>query len=120
MATILIIDDEESVRLLLLSALRAAGHEVVETANGREGLALYRRKPTDLIITDIAMPEMNGLDMILELTRYFLDVKVIAISGLGREKNGLDVAKLIGARRTMQKPFSMLQLLDAVRYELAH
>jgi two-component system, response regulator, stage 0 sporulation protein F len=120
MATILIIDDEESVRLLLLSALRAAGHEVVETANGREGLALYRRKPTDLIITDIAMPEMNGLDMILELTRYFLDAKVIAISGLGREKNGLDVAKLIGARRTMQKPFSMLQLLDAVRYELAH
>jgi len=45
---------------------------------------------------------------------------VIAISGLGREKNGLDVAKLIGARRTMQKPFSMLPLLDAVRYELAH
>src|SRR6185436_6778542 len=119
MATILIIDDEESVRLLLRSALRAAGHEVVEAVNGREGLALYRRRPTDLVITDIAMPEMNGLDMILELTRYFLDAKVIAISGLGREKNGLDVAKLIGARRTMQKPFSMLQLLDAVRYELA-
>ena len=120
MATILIIDDEESVRLLLRSALRAAGHEVVEAVNGREGLALYRRRPTDLVITDIAMPEMNGLDMILELTRYFLDAKVIAISGLGREKNGLDVAKLIGARRTMQKPFSMLQLLDAVRYELEH
>ena len=120
MATILIIDDEETVRVLLRSALRAAGHEVVEAANGREGLALYRRRPTDLVITDIAMPELNGLDLILELTRYFLDAKVIAISGVGREKNGLDVAKLLGARRTMQKPFTMLQLLDAVRYELDH
>jgi FixJ family two-component response regulator len=66
------------------------------------------------------MPELNGLDMILELTRYFLDAKVIAISGIGGEKNVLDVAKLLGARRTIQKPFSMVQLLNAVRYELAH
>ncbi len=120
MATILIIDDEEIVRVLLRSALKAAGYEVVEAANGREGLALYRHKPTDLVITDIAMPEMNGLDMMLELTRYFLDAKVIAISGGEGEKNVLDVAKLLGARRTIQKPFSMTQLLDAVRYELAH
>jgi two-component system response regulator (stage 0 sporulation protein F) len=120
MATILIIDDEDTVRVLLRSALKAAGYEVVEAANGREGLALYRQRPADLVITDIAMPELNGLDMILELTRYFLDAKVIAISGGGEEKNVLDVAKLLGARRTMQKPFSMLQLLDAVRYELAH
>jgi two-component system, response regulator, stage 0 sporulation protein F len=120
MATILIIDDEEPVRVLLRSALQAAGYEVVEAANGREGLALYRHKPTDLVITDIAMPEMNGLDMMLELTRYFLDAKVIAISGGGGEQNVLDVAKLLGARRTIQKPFSMTQLLGAVRYELAH
>jgi two-component system response regulator (stage 0 sporulation protein F) len=120
MATILIIDDEETVRVLLRSALKAAGYEVVEAANGREGLALYRHRPTDLVITDIAMPELNGLDMILELTRYFLDAKVIAISGAGEGKNDLDVAKLLGARWTFQKPFSMLQLLDAVRYELAH
>ena len=120
MATILIIDDEEIVRVLLRSALRAAGHEVVEAANGRQGLELYRLRPTDLIITDIAMPELNGLDLILELTRHFLRAKVIAISGVGQEKNVLDVAKLLGARRTIQKPFSMPQLLDAVRYELAH
>ena len=73
-----------------------------------------------MIITDIAMPELNGLDMILELTRHFLRVKVIAISGVGGETNVLDVAKLLGARRTLQKPFSMPELLDAVRYELAH
>ena len=120
MATILIIDDEEMMRVLLRSTLKGAGYEVVEASNGRQGLELYRRRPTDLVITDIAMPEMNGLDMILELTRYFLDAKVIAISGEGGEKNVLDVAKLLGARRTMQKPFSMLQLLDVVRYELEH
>jgi len=120
MATILVIDDEEMMRVLLRSTLKGAGYEVVEAANGRQGLELYRRSPTDLVITDILMPEMNGLDMILELTRYFLDAKVIAISGEGGEKNVLDVAKLLGARRTFHKPFSMLELLDAVRYELEH
>ena len=120
MATILIIDDEETVRVLLRSALQADGYEVVEAVNGREGLELYRRKPADLVITDILMPELNGLDMLLELTREFLHAKVIAISGAGGEKNVLDVAKLLGARQTFQKPLSMPQLLGAVRYELEH
>ncbi len=120
MATILIIDDEEPIRVLLRSALEATGYEVMEAANGRQGLELYRHRPTDLVITDILMPELNGLDMLLELTREFLNAKVIAISGAGGEKNVLDVAKLLGARQTFQKPFSMPQLLGAVRYELEH
>jgi two-component system response regulator (stage 0 sporulation protein F) len=120
MATILIIDDEAGIRALLRFTLEAAGHEVVEAANGREGLALYCRRPTDLVITDIAMPELNGLDMMLELTRQFLHAKVIAISGVGGEANALDRAKLLGARRTFDKPFNMPKLLDAVRYELEH
>ncbi|MDO8354969.1 MAG: response regulator [Nitrospirota bacterium] len=120
MATILIIDDEASIRILLRSALEAAGYEVTEAVNGRQGLELYRRKPADLVITDILMPELNGLDMLLELTREFLNAKVVAISGAGGEKNVLDVAKLLGARQTFRKPFSMPQLLGAVRYELDH
>lgn len=120
MAVILVIDDEEIIRVLLRSALQAAGHEVTEAANGREGLDLYRKKPPDLVITDILMPELNGLDLILALTRQFLHAKVIAISGSGEGKNVLDHAKLLGARRTFRKPFSLTQLLDAVRYELAH
>ena len=120
MATILIIDDEEPIRALLRTALEAAGHEVMGAANGRVGLALYRHRPADLVITDIVMPELNGLDMLLELTREFLHAKVIAISGAGEEKNVLDVAKLLGARQTFQKPFSMPQFLGAVRYELEH
>lgn len=120
MATILIIDDEEIIRVLLRSALEAAGYEVTEASNGHEGLERYRQRPTDLVITDILMPEMNGLDMLLELTREFLHAKVIAISGAGGEKNVLNVAKLLGARQTFQKPFSIPHLLGAVRFELEH
>jgi two-component system response regulator (stage 0 sporulation protein F) len=119
-ATILIIDDEAPIRALLRFALEAVGYEVTEAANGRQGLDLYRRRPTDVIITDIAMPELNGVDMLLELTRQFLYAKVIAISGAGGEQNVLDVAKLLGAQQTFQKPFSVPQLLQAVRYELDH
>ena len=118
--TILIIDDEEPIRALLRFALEAAGYEVTEAANGRQGLDLYRQRPTDLIIADMLMPELNGLDLLLELTREFLHAKVIAISGAGGEQNVLDVAKLLGARQTFEKPFSIPQLLDAVRYELDH
>lgn len=120
MATILVIDDEEIVRVLLRSALEREGYEVTEAANGREGLDLYRQKPSNLVITDILMPEMSGLDMLLELTREFLDAKVIAVSGAGEERNVLDVAKLLGARQTFRKPFNIPDLLGAVRYELEH
>lgn len=120
MATILIIDDDDLIRVLLRSALEAAGYEVMEAANGRQGLDLYRQRPMDLVITDIVMPEMNGLDMLLALTREFLNAKVIAISGAGGEKNVLDVASLLGARQTFQKTFSMPHLLAAVRFELEH
>ncbi len=120
MATILVIDDQEPIRSLLRVALEGAGHEVLEASNGRLGLELYREKSADLIITDIVMPEMDGLELMLELTRAFLNVKVIAISG-GLENDGpLNVAKLLGARQTFQKPLDMEQLLSAVRYDLVH
>jgi two-component system response regulator (stage 0 sporulation protein F) len=120
MATILIIDDDDLIRVLLRSALEETGYEVAEAANGLQGLELYRQRPTDLVITDIIMPEMNGLDLLLALTREFLNAKVIAISGAGGEKNVLDVAKLLGARQIFQKPVSLPHLLSAVRYELDH
>ncbi len=120
MATILIIDDEERIRALLRTTLEGAGYEVTEAPNGRIGLELYRHRPPDLVITDILMPELNGLDLILELTRAFINVKVIAISGAPDTQNTLDAAKLLGVRHTLHKPFSMAALLKTVQYELAH
>ena len=120
MARILVIDDEQPVCTLLRAALESAGYDVVDAQDGRTGLELYRQQPSDLIITDILMPELNGLDTILELIREFLNVKVIAMSGVPQRRNGgLRTAKLLGARQTFQKPLEMRVLLDAVRYELA-
>lgn len=120
MASILIIDDEESIRKLLRTILQEAGYEVRQAVNGRQGLELHRTHPADLIITDLIMPEMSGLDLILELTRQFLNVKVIAMTGEADAGGQLRIAKLLGARQVFAKPFDMNKLLRAVHYELAH
>lgn len=117
-ATILIIEDHTSVRTLLALNLEDAGYQVCEAADGRQGLERFRAQPVDLVITDLEMPEMNGLEVILELTRAFLDVKVIAMSGHSADE--LQKAKLLGARHTFPKPLDLEALLYAVQYELQH
>lgn len=121
MATILVIDDDAPIRALLATALQSAGHDVVEASSGREGLALYRQQPAELVIVDLLMPEFSGLDTILEFTREFLNVKVVAISGMGNgDQSLLSTARLLGARQSLRKPFGMEEFLCAVRYELTH
>ena len=101
-------------------ALEAEGYEVREAPNGDVGSRLFREAPFDLIITDIVMPEKDGLGLIYELLRDFPDGKVFAISGdmLQLRMDPLSVATLLGARRTFAKPLDVVQLLDAVREEL--
>lgn len=120
MATILVIDDEAPIRTLLSSVLQSAGYAVIEASNGHEGLRLYRQKPADLVIVDLLMPELNGPDTILALVREFLDIKVMAISGVFSEDYLMKTARLLGVRRTLRKPFLPEELLRAVRYELMH
>jgi two-component system response regulator (stage 0 sporulation protein F) len=120
MSKILVIDDEDLVRTLLRTVLEMDGHTVMEAGDGRAGIALYREQRPDLVITDILLPELNGIETIIELTREFLNVKVIAISGLQGEPEIFSRARLLGARRTFQKPFNPKELLQAVRYELDH
>jgi CheY-like chemotaxis protein len=117
-ATILIIEDHAAVRTLLARVLEEAGYQVYEATNGRQGLERFQAQPVDLVITDLEMPEMNGLEVILELTRAFLDVKVIAMSGRSVEE--LPKAKLLGARQIFEKPLDLPALLGAVQYELQH
>ncbi len=117
-STILVIEDQASVRKLLAQVLEEAGYQVYQAVDGRQGLAQFHAQPVDLVLTDLEMPEMDGLDLILELTRTFLDVKVIAMSGHSAGK--LQTARLLGARQTFVKPLNLPELLRAIEYELLH
>lgn len=119
MATILVIDDEESIRHLLREVLEKSGYRVLEASDGREGLSTYQKQPVDLVIMDLLMPDTDGLEATLQLTREYVDAKVIAITGAQGDRNFLDVANLFGARRTFQKPFDITKLLQAVKEELS-
>ncbi len=117
MAHILIIDDDEDVRFLLRDILEREGHEVRDASNGKKGLKLQRESPADLIITDIVMPEKEGIETIMELHREFPEVKIIAISGGGRNRpeSYLRAAKKLGAHKTLEKPFERKDLLKTIR-----
>lgn len=116
MARILIIDDDKMVLNMLRQVLEGAQHTVVEASNGEVAMRLWREYPADLIITDILMPEKDGLEVIRELRRECPTVKVIALSGGSRKIHfdALDVAKRFGALSTLEKPFELKELLATV------
>jgi len=116
MAKILVIDDDLQVRHLMVLALNNAGHQTFSAENGAEGIKAYRANPADLVITDLIMPEKEGIETIIELRREFPAVKIIAISGGGRQsgRDFLPVARKLGAQRTLQKPFTIDELYDCV------
>ena len=93
MARILVIDDEPDVRALVEQTLKPAGHEVVPAADGREGVDSYCAKPADLVITDIYMPNQEGLETIVELRRRFPGVAIIAMSGWSTAETMLSIAQ---------------------------
>jgi DNA-binding NtrC family response regulator len=121
MKRVLIIDDDEQLRALLFEILDRAGFEVIEAANGEEGLKRYREQPIDLVITDLIMPEKEGVETIVELRREFPNARVVAISGGGRAggRDYLPIAARLGASRTVAKPFTSQEILEAVRETLA-
>jgi len=119
MATILVIDDEDSIRHLLKDVLEKAQYQVIEARDGQEGLHAYQKNRVDLVIMDILMPGTDGLEATLQLTREYVDAKVIAMTGAQGDRNFLDVAKLFGARRVFEKPFDLTKLVNAVKEELA-
>lgn len=116
MACILIIDDEADLRATMRAALEQDGHEVFEAHNGTGGLALLDQFPVELVITDILMPEKDGLETIVALRRAHPDIRIIAISGGGNDSGTrfLSIAEKFGASGILAKPFLRQQLLDAV------
>ena len=117
MSLILVIDDDDQIREMLRRMLERDGHEVVEAADGDEGISLYRERRADLIILDIVMPKKEGIETIMDLRIEFPDVKIIAISGGGSigPETYLDIAKGFGAMRVFTKPFEIKELLAAIR-----
>ena len=122
MARILVIDDEELVRETLEIVLQDAGHEVSLAENGRVGLALLERQPQDLVICDLFMPEMEGLETMGNIREHHGDLKIIAISGGGRaaaQQSYLEDAEILGADASLSKPFQNRELLALIQHLLA-
>src|SRR5262245_31026386 len=106
MAKILLIEDEAGVRETLAAAIESKGHTAVVASNGREGMEKYRSDTFDLVVTDIIMPEKEGIETIKELREVNPKVKIVAISGGGRTGNMdfLKIAEKLGALHTITKP----------------
>ncbi len=117
MPRILVIDDESSIRRLLRIMLEQNDYEVEEAADGDEGLKKIRSNPPDLIITDLIMPDKEGIETIMELRRNHPALKIIAMSGGGviGAREYLKMAKSVGAHHTFEKPFQMNELLKSVK-----
>ncbi len=122
MANILVVDDDQTILALLREILTNEGHHVREASDGKQGIQLFQEMLPDLVITDILMPEKDGVELIMELQETFQNVKIIAMSGGGR---GLDaefnlrIAKDFGAVQQLEKPFTRQAVLGAVRKALS-
>jgi DNA-binding NtrC family response regulator len=117
---ILVIDDDAQIRALLRTALEHTGYEVAEAPNAAAGMHHDRPQPTDLGITDMCMPEMNGLDVSIDLRRDFPEARIMAMSGsAGGARDLLPVAAGLGAVQTIQKPFDLWAFIETVQDVLA-
>ncbi len=118
MSRLILVEDDPQVRGMLKETLHQEGYDVLEATNGREAVILYRQTPADLVITDIIMPEQDGVETIHALRKEFPNVKIIAISGGSANIRGdylLGTANALGAIKTFKKPVDMNELLATVK-----
>jgi DNA-binding NtrC family response regulator len=113
MSQIVIAEDNDELRRLIFKVLQANGHDVVQARNGHECLRAVRIRVPDLVITDLLMPESEGLELIMGLQREFPRIRIIAMSGASNAKY-LGVATTFGATRSLTKPFEMTDLLAMI------
>ena len=118
----IVADDDASLSDLLSRVLKNLGHDVRWAKNGAEALALQKELPADLLVTDIIMPEKEGIETILEFRKTYPRIKIVAISGGGSLLRGdayLSLAERVGANVTLLKPFRNADFVTAVRKVLA-
>jgi DNA-binding response OmpR family regulator len=117
MAIILVIDDDRRVRQMIRRVLSSAGHEVLEAENGQKGLALFTTRRPALVISDIIMPDQEGISTIRQVRKTCVDVPILAISGGGSFPAGTDYLRMaasLGADATLGKPFAADDLVYTV------
>ena len=115
MARILIIDDDDTLRGIITKSLTHAGHTITQANNGRKGVAMFKANPTDLVITDLVMPEQEGMETIKILHQHYPSLPIIAMSGgLDGSPLYLDLTRRLGAMITLTKPFTLQQLKVAI------
>ena len=116
MARILVVDDDATVRDFVCKVLESGGHEVSVAEDGEKALALYKTQPADLVIADLFMPVLDGLQLIVKLREEYPETKFIAISGsvYERKPRFLEIAGHMEAVLTLSKPFSARELMDVV------
>jgi DNA-binding response OmpR family regulator len=116
MRRILIIDDDVQVLGMLRELFEINGYEVLGAHNGKEGVKLFREKGADIVLTDLIMPEKEGIETIIELHSDYPHLKIIAMSGGGRSgpDGHLLAAEGLGATRTFEKPIDIEELLAVV------
>jgi CheY-like chemotaxis protein len=121
MAKILVIDDDAAIRRLIIRILKNARHEVVEAVNGLDGIKKFQAQKPDLVITDIVMPDQEGVQTIMDIRNAGSKIGVIAMSGggFGNAHEYLEIAKELGADAILPKPFRAEQLLALVEQWLA-
>jgi CheY-like chemotaxis protein len=105
------------MRAMLRKMLERSGYDIAEASNGRAGINAYKAFPADLIITDLIMPDKEGIETILELKQDYPELKIIAISGGGQvdPKAYLQMAQRAGALATLAKPFEREDLLTRIK-----
>lgn len=120
MASILVIDDDPLALECMVLSLAGSGHDVDSAEDGDQGLKLLNDHVYDLIVTDLIMPNKEGIETILEIKRHYKNTKIIAVSGGGRltPMSYLTVAKDLGADCILEKPFSSSELAQNVDYVL--
>ena len=116
MVRILVIDDDIGIRRMLRLALESMGYTVSEAGDGREGIALFAREPTDVVITDLVMPGKEGIETIRTLRKAHPHLKIIAMSGgsLTQSSDNLKMAKNLGANAAFSKPFAVAELAKVI------
>ena len=112
---ILVMEDDEDIRGILSTILGLAGYDVQACVNGKDGIELFKVEQFDLVITDITMPVMDGIEVIKRIRGLNDMVPIIAMSGVDRSKSFLDIADYYTADITVAKPFSAKQILRAVK-----